>query len=675
MSDVLPTPAPPAHGDMRGVLAIPAFRRLWRALAFSSFGDWLGLLATTALAKQLSGNNYAKANVAIAGVFIVRLLPAVVLGPLAGVIVDRFDRRRLMVTCDILRFSLFASIPLIRTYWWLYTATVLIESITLFWGPAKEATVPNLVPRDRLEAANQVSLLAAYGTAPIAAAVFSLMALLTSALGAHYGFFKGNPVDLALYVDALSFGFSALTIFMLREIPKTRIQVATGGPNIARSFIDGWRFVWSTKLIRGLIVGMLGAFAAGGAVVGLARTYVGDLGGGDAAYGMLFGAVFTGLAAGMALGPKTFAGFSRRRLFGLALTLAGFCLTLLAAIPNLVIAILIALILGGFAGIAWVSGFTMLGLEVHDEVRGRTFAFVQSLIRITLVLVLAVAPAIAAAIGKHSMNVRHVTLHYNGAAFTLLLGGIIAMIVGVVSYIQMDDRKGIPLFRDLADALRGDVGVVSLHEKGGIFIAFEGGEGSGKSTQATLLRDWFVERNFNVVLTREPGGTDLGSQLRRVLLDKGTGAVAPRAEALLYAADRAEHVHSIVRPALNRGAVVISDRYVDSSIAYQGSGRVLPSEDVLRISRWATEGLIPDLTVVLDLPAAEGLARCGTLDRLESEPLEFHERVRRSFMQLASVEPDRYLVVDGTGTPEEIASIIHRRFDELLAHRKSVKKS
>ena len=673
MSYVLPTPAPPAQGDMRGVLAIPAFRKLWRALAFGSLGDWLGLLATTALAKQLSGDNYAKANVAIAGVFIVRLVPAVLLGPFAGVIVDRFDRRRLMVTCDVLRFALFISIPLVRTYWWLYTATVLIESVTLFWGPAKEATVPNLVPRDRLEAANQVSLLAAYGTAPVAAALFSLMALINSALAVDIGFFRGKPVDIALYVDALSFGFSALTIYMLHEIPKAKVSIASPNPNIARSFIAGWKFVWSTKIIRGLVVGMLGAFAAGGAVIGLARTYVGDLGGGDAAYGMLFGAVFTGLAGGMAFGPKTFAGFSRKRLFGLSLALAGFFLALLAAIPNLVMAVLIALVLGSFAGISWVSGFTMLGLEVHDEVRGRTFAFVNSLIRITLVLVLALAPVIAATIGRHSITVRHVVLHYNGAAFTMLLGGVVAMFVGVVSYRQMDDRKGVPLFRDLADALRGDVGVVTLFEKHGIFIAFEGGEGSGKSTQATKLRDWFVKRDFEVVLTREPGGTDLGSQLRRVLLDKGTGAVAPRAEALLYAADRAEHVRSVVRPALNRGSVVISDRYVDSSIAYQGSGRILPSEDVLRISRWATEGLIPDLTIILDVPSAIGLERCGTLDRLESEPLDFHERVRRSFLQLATVEPDRYFVVDATGTPEEVAEQIQTRFEELLAKRKSAK--
>jgi dTMP kinase len=146
-------------------------------MSFSSLGDWLGLLATTALAQQLSGGDYAKANFAIAGVFIARLLPAVFLGPIAGVIADKLDRRKLMVTCDILRTALYISIPLFHNYLWLYTATILVECVTLFWSPAKEASVPNLVPREKLESANQVSLLAAYGTAPIAATLFTFLSL------------------------------------------------------------------------------------------------------------------------------------------------------------------------------------------------------------------------------------------------------------------------------------------------------------------------------------------------------------------------------------------------------------------------------------------------------------------------------------------------------------------
>lgn len=440
---------------MRGVLAIPAFRKLWWNLSLSSLGDWLGLLATTALAKQFAGDNYAKANLAIAGVFIMRLLPSVLIGPFAGVIADRFDRRRLMYVGDIVRGILTISIPFVHTYWWLYTAIVLIEIVGLFWGPAKDATVPNLVPPERLEAAYQASLIGTYGSAPIAALLFSLMAIVSNALATPLPFFKANPVDLALYIDGLTGFYSAVTIYRLKGIPKSKGHGGKKTQNIMSALLDGWKFIGKTPIIRGLIIGMVGAFVAGGTIIGLGRTFVSDLGGGNAAYGVLFGAVFFGMALGMWLGPKTLAGFSRRRLFGLSLVLAGGSLALLALIPNLVLALLMTIILGACAGVAWVSGFTMLGLEVEDEVRGRTFAFVQSLVRVTLISVLAVAPISAATIGRHTLNLGQGVLQYNGAEATLLLGGIFAAVVGVLSYHQMDDRKGVSLRKDLIAALRG----------------------------------------------------------------------------------------------------------------------------------------------------------------------------------------------------------------------------
>ena len=171
----------PEH-DLRGVLAIPAFRRLWTALSLSSLGDWLGLLALTALAPRLAKDGYAAENLAVAGVFIFRLAPAIIIGPLGGVIADRLDRRWTMVVCDVFRFALFLSIPVVATLWWLFAATFLIEVASLIWIPAKEATVPNLVPRERLETANQLSLFTTYGTAPVAAAVFAGLALLTGML-------------------------------------------------------------------------------------------------------------------------------------------------------------------------------------------------------------------------------------------------------------------------------------------------------------------------------------------------------------------------------------------------------------------------------------------------------------------------------------------------------------
>lgn len=642
-------------------------------MAFSSLGDWLGLLATTALAQQLSKGSYSTANFAIAGVFIARLLPSVFLGPIAGVITDRFDRRKLMVVCDIGRTALYISIPIVSNYVWLYTAMILVECLTLFWSPAKEASVPNLVPREKLESANQVSLLAAYGTAPIAAILFSILTLFSGAIAAAFPSFAGNSVDIALYINASSFAFAAWTIWRLHEIPKGAAAKKEGDVGVGKSLLQGWKSVSESKVIRGLIVGMVGAFIAAGAVIGLARTFVGDLGGGDAAYGVLFGSVFTGLAAGIAFGPKVFAQFSRRRLFGASLTTAGLFLVLLAAIPNLVLAVFIVVGLGAFSGICWVTGFTMLGMEVHDEVRGRTFAFVQSLIRITLVAVLAVSPLIAAAVGKHTFKFQNTQLNLNGAAVTILIAGVIAAVIGSISYRQMKDRPNVSLWSDIANAIKGELGSITGAPTKGVFIAFEGGEGTGKSTQSKLLKSWLEDEGEVVLLSREPGGSELGVEIRKILLSHSTGDISPRAEALLYAADRAHHVHSKIRPALTNGEVVITDRYFDSSIAYQGAGRVLEPGEVARISRWATESLFPTLTIIIDLPAEIGIGRLKSLDRLEAQPLDFHERVRQEFLQLALLDPERYFVVDGNQSVEAIHTAIISRVGELAALKRNIK--
>ena len=670
MPKTLPTPAAPAPDVTRGVLAIKPFRKLWNSMVFSSLGDWLGLLATTALAQQLSGGDYAKANFAIAGVFIARLLPAVFLGPIAGVIADKLDRRKLMVNCDILRTGLYISIPIFHNYFWLYTAMILVECITLFWSPAKEASVPNLVPRDKLENANQVSLLAAYGTAPVAAAIFTFLSLFTSAINAAFSL-NVTAVDLALYANALSFAFAAFTVWGLREIPKGAAAKHAAETSILKALHEGWKAVSGSKLIRGLIVGMVGAFVAAGAVIGLARTFVGDLGGGEAAYGVLFGAVFTGLAAGIALGPKVFAQFSRRRLFGASLTISGAFLVALAAIPNLVLAVFIVIILGAFSGITWVTGFTMLGMEVADDVRGRTFAFVQSLIRVVLVAVLAAAPLIAAAVGEHTFKFQNTQVSYNGAAVTILIAGLFASLIGFVSYKQMKDRPNVSLWSDIVNAFKGELGSITGAPTQGVFIVFEGGEGIGKTTQAKLLKAWLEQEGESVVLSREPGGSDLGIEIRKILLSHSTGEISPRAEALLYAADRAHHVFSVIRPALAAGEVVISDRYFDSSIAYQGAGRVLEPGEVARISRWATESLFPTLTIIIDLPAEIGLGRLKSKDRLESQPLAFHERVRQEFLQLSLLDPERYFIVDGSKSIEDIHSAIITRVSEIGALKRN----
>ena len=203
----------------------------------------------------------------------------------------------------------------------------------------------------------------------------------------------------------------------------------------------------------------------------------------------------------------------------------------------------------------------------------------------------------------------------------------------------------------------------------GVFITLEGGDGSGKSTQAELLREWLADQGRTVVRTREPGGTEVGIEVREIVLHH-RGDIAPRAEALLYAADRAHHVATVVRPALERGDVVIQDRYIDSSVAYQGAGRVLDPEAVRDLSEWATEGLRPDLTVLLDLDSETARGRLvgarTRYDRLEAEASEFHDRVRSAYLALAEAEPGRFLVVDASRPVEEIASVIRARVAPLL---------
>ena len=203
----------------------------------------------------------------------------------------------------------------------------------------------------------------------------------------------------------------------------------------------------------------------------------------------------------------------------------------------------------------------------------------------------------------------------------------------------------------------------------GVFITLEGGDGSGKTTQAERLHEWLAGEGRTIVRTREPGGTDVGIEVREIVLHH-RGDIAPRAEALLYAADRAHHVATVVRPALERGDVVIQDRYIDSSVAYQGAGRVLDPEEVRGLSEWATEGLRPDLTILLDLDAEAARGRLDEArtryDRLEAEASEFHDRVRSAYLRLAQAEPDRFLVVDATRPVDEIAATIRERVAGLL---------
>ncbi|HEX3823729.1 MAG TPA: dTMP kinase [Mycobacteriales bacterium] len=663
--------APPQEREVRNVLAIQPFRRLWISLSLSSLGDWLGFLATTSLASELT-HSYSHKLYAVAAVLFVRLLPALFIGPVAGAFADRFNRRTTMVVTDIIRFGLFLSIPLEQKIWWLLVASFLIECASLFWIPAKEASIPNLVPRNQLESANKFNLVTTYGFGAVAAVLFTALAFINRVLAHDLSFFRTNPVNLALYIDALTFLVSALTILNLHQISSVRPRGTDDGAEgeqigFGRSILDGMSFIGGQRWLKGLVLGIAGATGAGAAVIGLSQRFAADLQGGDAAYGTLFGTVFVGLASGMFLGPRLIGTFSRRRVVGLGIIGCGITLAIEAVVPNLALAILTTGLMGFWAGLVWVVALTLVGSEVSDEIRGRTFAFLYNLMRLVLLVMVVAAPAIAGRIGPHMITVSHSRVRLDGVTITLFGAGLLAIGLGLVCYRLMDDRRDVPLWTDLVAAARRHRPQLGRGTLTGLFIVFEGGEGAGKSTQVRQLADAVTALGHEVVVSFEPGATPTGARLREILLDPETAGLPPVAEALLYAADRAQHVANVVRPALDRGDVVISDRYVDSSIAYQAGGRRLHEGDVRRLSVLATGGLRPDLTVLLDIPPEVGLTRLtGPGDRIEQETMEFHQRVRRTFLALASQSRGRYLIVDATTSAEKIHEVVMARTLHML---------
>jgi dTMP kinase len=675
------------HARTPGALSVKPFRRLWIALSLSSLGDWLSIVALTALAPSLTHGGLAAKGSAVGGVWLATLLPALLFGPLAGAVADRMDRRMTMIVGDVVRGLLFVSIPIFPKLTWIYVAKFLAGVITQFWSPATNASIPNLVPKDKLERANQLSLLTTYGTAPLAAGLFSVLALVSEAISKATGLFHASNVDLALYFNAASYFISALTVYFIREIAKRNVSDKISVPSTAKSIWEGWRFIRRTPVVRGLATGMVGGFAAAGVVIGLGYTYITDtLHGGSAGWGLVFAAIFVGMALGMVVGPRLLGGFSLRRMFGLAIAAGAVPLALIGLVPNLGAVTLFVVLLGALSGIAYSTGFTIVGLEVDDDTRGRVFAFFQSAIQVILFLVIAVSPFLSAALtkliasltGSGAVKVGGVSYASAGQNVVVLLGAAAAALLGWSAYRRMDDRKGIPLREDLLAAIRHEPlpaepqaadldGQAPPAAPPGLLIAFEGGEGSGKTTQARLTAIWLRELGYDVVTTHEPGATKIGMRLRALLLDTSHKGMSPHAEALMYAADRAEHVASVIAPALDRGAIVVTDRYVDSSLAYQGAGRDLAVEDIAQFNWWATGGRVPDLTILLDMDPMAGLARrTRSADRLEAEPAEFHQRVRAGFLALARSDPGRYLVLDADRPQEQITREIQERIRALL---------
>ncbi|MCU7724164.1 dTMP kinase [Actinoplanes sp. KI2] len=649
-------------------------------LSLASFGDWIGLLATGIFAAAQFRSS-AGQGAAFGGTIAVRLLPALLLGPIAGVFADRFDRRYTMVITDLIRFVFYASIPIVpllgasptETVAWAAIATFVGETITLIWIPAKEAAVPNLIPKSRIEVSNQLTLVTTYGITPILAAL--ALSALTAGIqqsGASLPDWA-QPVQLALYLNAFSRLVTALTVFFgIKEIGgKSAERQREAQRSMFRQFLDGWEYIGNSSLVRGLVLGIFGAFAAGGVVIGAAKTFATSLGAGEAAFYLLFGVIFMGLAVGIGLGPMIIRDLSRRRWFGLSIVLASGSVMFLGAAFHLSMALVGALLVGAGAGMAFLAGTTLLYGEVDDAVRGRVFAVVQIGVRMVLLLAITIAGFLVGLGSSRRISLGSFHFDISSTRVLLLVAGALGIWVGISAFRQMDDKRGVPVLADLWGSVRGrPLAAAEEFVRHGVFVVFEGGEGAGKSTQVDRLAAALRADGRDVVVTREPGATDVGARIRRLVLDKAE-APAPRAEALLYAADRAHHVATVVRPALARGAVVISDRYVDSSLAYQGAGRTLPVAEISWLSSWATGGLKPDLVVLLDVDPGVGLGRVDARgqgqDRLESESRQFHERVRYAFLDLAAADPKRYLVLDAARPADEIGTAVAERMTGLLS--------
>ncbi|MGW5608127.1 dTMP kinase [Streptomyces sp. NPDC003753] len=683
---------------VRALLRQPQLKRLWSAQLVGGIGDALAVLVLVLLVLQAAiaegsfGGGYRGVSFAIASVFGARILStllfgAVLLGPLSALTSQEgpLDRRWTMVGADGVRAALLIVAPL----WidWIPGNALALLLVTAFvtgvaerfWTVCHESAAPALLPApplegatvrplpDHMDALRRLSLRTGFVAVPLAAAGLVVVALVNNLLGTGIAWFGQHQAALASYVAAGLFAAS-LSVASSLELPDTRTPRARSPlEGLRRPRTDAGVAKGRTGALPLLVLACAAVAGAVSAAVAVCVLQAKDLGGGPVLYGLLVLALTGGTVVGIRTAPRVLPALSRRRLLALAISFTGMALLAAGLDPDVTSVLLIALLAGISAGVAANTGHTLLDQEAEEHRRARTTEHLHAVVRVCVALCALVAPLVAGAIGPHRMENGRFVFAHGGAAFTLMLVGALLLPVAALVLAKVDDRSGVPLRQDLLDALRGGDDPEHAPAANGFFIALEGGDGAGKSTQAEALAEWIRAKGHEVVLTREPGATPVGKRLRSILLDVSSAGLSHRAEALLYAADRAEHVDTVVRPALERGAVVISDRYIDSSVAYQGAGRDLSPTEIARINRWATDGLVPHLTVLLDVAPETARERFTEApDRLESEPAEFHARVRSGFLTLAAADPARYLVVDAGQEPEAVTTVIRARLDQVL---------
>jgi dTMP kinase len=641
----------------RALLKNGNFLRFFLAQAVSSLGDWIGVIAIAVLAQTVFDS-----TAAVGVVMIARVLPGFVVGPLGGVLADRWDRKRTMVLADALRAAIVFSLPFIPNLAYFVVASAALESLTLLWGPAKDASLPHFVPRAQLIHANSMSLIAVYGPWPVASILFASLSAIGGFLAANVEVLRGlsdSPEALALWVDSLTFLFSAVMISTL-SITSSRTRARSFDlEEVRRDLVEGLLFVRDHDQVRPWMLGIAITFTAAGGVFSLGPEFVKEiLEESSSAFGLVMGFFGTGMIIGLLASGVLAKRIKKDVLFSSTIMLLGAGLIALAGTSSLNFALPIAGALGFFGGVGYSIGYALMQATTEEELRGRTFGAAYTLIRLGTLVGLGIFPLIAGAIGEnHVVDLPgDATLALPGSRVTLWLAGLLVIGGGVLSLTAVRARR--------------ISAVPSPSKRSALFIAFEGGEGAGKSTQMAALVKWLEARGEDVVTTREPGGTAIGSRLREVLLDPVSSEMDPRTEALLYAADRAQHAAEVIRPALAEEKIVVSDRFVDSSLAYQGLARGLGLQQIYDISAWATNGLMPDLVFYLDLDSAAGLARVGEeRDRLEREDDDFHARVSEAYLELTQKFPERFVVLDARRGQAEIHAEVVEEFEERTQGR------
>lgn len=646
-----------AHADddvsYIGLLKNGSFLRFFLAQAVSSLGDWIGVIALAVFAERLGGTT------GVGAVMTARVLPGFVVGPFGGVIADRWDRKKTMVVADIIRALVIFSLPFVPNLLYLLLSAAVLESMTLIWGPAKDASLPHFVPARKLTHANSLALMAVYGPMPIASIMFASLASFGSFLGDNVQVLSGlqqSNEALALWVDSITFGFSALMISTL-AIPSSRRRAEKFDLGaVRRDLVEGLSFVRRHRQVRPWLIGIAFTFTAAGGVFSLGVEFVDRvLGGGDAGFGFLIGFLGAGMIVGLLASGALAVRIQRDVLFTASIFLLGGAVIALASMGSLDAAIPVASALGFFGGVAYSTGYALMQASTRDELRGRTFSAAYTLIRIGTLVGLGVFPFIAGAIGDHQVEIFGRSWPLPGSRITLWIAGLVVIAGGRMSMAAIRARAGTRMVAGR-----------------GYLVAFEGGEGAGKTTQIEAFVRWLDARGYDVVSTREPGGTEIGRKIREILLDPAASRMDPRTEALLYAADRAQHVAEVIAPALEQGKVVVSDRFVDSSLAYQGIARGLGLEEIYQMSKWATSGVVPDLVFFLELDPDAGLSRAGAeKDRIEAETVAFHAKVATAYKELAARYPDRFVVVAADRPPSEIHAEVVEHF-ESRSHDETV---